>query len=173
MAELPALPDRPIVLVGMMGAGKTSVGRIVAARLGLSFADSDDEVERATGLGVAEIFRRHGEAWFRDRERRAVAALLERGRAVIAAGGGAFVDRETRLVILERGRAVWLDAPVGTLEARVAGSARPLLADAGALARLAAERRPAYAEAHFRVAGGGEAEEVAAAVLAALAEPAR
>ena len=161
---------RPIVLVGMMGAGKTSVGRLLAARLGLPFADSDEEVERATGLTVAELFERRGEAAFREEEAAAMARLLERGAGVIAAGGGAFASAELRGRILASALAIWLDADLATLEARVAGSSRPLR---NALARLLEERRAAYAEAHVRIVADGPPEQVVENILAALAEPAR
>lgn len=170
MAEDRDRGGRPIVLVGMMGAGKTSVGRLLATRLGLDFADSDEEVERATGFTAAELFERLGEAGFRAEEAAAMARLLERGAGVIAAGGGAFASGELRRRMLAGALTIWLDADPGTLEARVAGSDRPLRS---VLARLLDERRPAYAEAHLRIEAGGPPGQVVEAILSALAEPAR
>ena len=147
---------RPVVLVGLMGAGKSTVGRRLALRLGLPFADADAEIERASGLSIAEIFERYGEAHFRDGERRVIARLIDGTPKVVATGGGAFVDAATRALILDRAVAVWLDADLKTLVERVARRGhRPLLAgrDPGTvLAELAAIRNPLYAEAHIRIA---------------------
>src|SRR5918993_5871644 len=103
---------RSIALVGLMGAGKSTVGRALAARLGLPFVDGDQEIEKTEGLTIAELFERFGVAGFRDREREAIAALLDGSPRVIAAGGGAFVDERTRRLMLERCLVVWLDADV-------------------------------------------------------------
>lgn len=151
-----AKPDqRPIVLVGMMGSGKSSVGRRLAARLDLPFHDADDEIESAAGMTISEIFERYGEPYFRAGERRVIARLLENGRCVIATGGGAFAEEETRALILERGITVWLDVPVPVLVERVARrSHRPLLNGrdpAQVLNELLERRGPAYAQAHLRV----------------------
>lgn len=147
--------DRPIVLVGMMGVGKSTVGRKLAQLLGLPFADADEEIEGAAQMSVAEIFERFGEAYFRDGERRVIARLLEAGPSVLATGGGAFVQPDTRALILERGIAVWLDSDVATLLDRVSRrDTRPLLKDGNPreiLARLKAERESAYAQAPIKV----------------------
>jgi len=160
-AEIKALAarlDRPVVLVGMMGVGKSTVGRKLAALLDLPFRDADDEIAEAAQLSIAEIFERFGEDYFRDGERRVIARLIESGPAVIATGGGAFVQEETRALILERGVAVWLDSDVATLVERVGRKdTRPLLRGGDPkeiLARLKAEREPAYAEAPIKVSSG-------------------
>jgi len=150
--------DRPIVLVGMMGVGKSTVGRKLAALLGLDFRDADEEIEAAAQMSVSEIFERFGEDYFRDGERRVIARLIEGGRAVIATGGGAFMQDETRKLILERGIAVWLDSDVDTLVQRVGRKdTRPLLRGGDPreiIARLKAEREPFYAEAPIHVSSG-------------------
>jgi shikimate kinase len=155
MAPNPTKPDRSIVLVGLMGAGKTTVGRRLAKRLGLGFVDSDDEIERAADHKISEIFDRFGEPSFRDGERRVIARLIEGAPKVIATGGGAFMHAATRALILECCTAVWLDADIETLAERVARrSHRPLLRDGDpktVLAALAARRNPIYAEAHLRI----------------------
>src|SRR3954471_10482115 len=121
--------DRPVVLVGLMGVGKSTVGRRLARRLGLAFVDSDEEIERVAAHEIGEIFGRFGEASFRDGERRVLRRLVGGEPKVIATGGGAFMDPETRALILERCLAVWLTADVETLAGRVARRGhRPLLA---------------------------------------------
>lgn len=146
---------RSIVLVGLMGAGKTTIGRRLAKRLRLPFADSDDEIETAAGLTVPEIFARFGEAHFRDGERRVIARLIEGPPSVIATGGGAFMNEGTRELVLARCTAIWLDGDVGMLAERAARSGnRPLLAtdDPKASLRALAEiRNPVYALAHHKV----------------------
>ena len=117
--DLAARLDRPLVLVGMMGVGKSTIGRKLAQLLDLPFRDADDEIERAAQLSIAEIFERFGEDHFRDGERRVIARLLDGGPSVIATGGGAFVQPATRALILERGIAVWLDSDIDTLVDRV------------------------------------------------------
>lgn len=147
--------DKPIVLVGLMGVGKSTVGRRLAARLGLDFVDADAEIELAAGLTVAEIFERFGEAHFRDGERRVIARLIDGMPKVIATGGGAFMNEATRALILERATAVWLDADLDTLTQRVARrDNRPLLRGKDArsvLGELAAVRNPVYALAPIHV----------------------
>lgn len=147
--------DRPIVLVGLMGVGKTTVGRKLARRLGLDFADSDQEIETAAGYTISEIFERFGEANFRDGERRVIARLLDGAPKVIATGGGAFMDEETRGLILERCTAIWLDADIRLLAERVSRrDTRPLLIGKDpveVLTTLAAIRNPVYAQAHIHV----------------------
>lgn len=138
-----------------MGAGKSTVGRRLAARLRLPFVDSDAEIEAVTGFSVAEMFDRYGEDSFRDGEKRVVRRLLDGGPQVIATGGGVFINEETRALILARAIAVWLDAPLDVLAERVGRRAtRPLVRNsdpATVLARLAAARNPVYAEAHLHV----------------------
>jgi shikimate kinase len=148
-------PEKPIVLVGLMGAGKSTVGRRLARRLGLAFVDADEEIERAADRTVTEIFDRYGEDAFRDGERRVIARLIEGPAKVIATGGGAFMDEETRALILQRCTAIWLDADTETLLKRVARrSHRPLLRSGepkAVIEALAERRNPVYAEAHLRV----------------------
>lgn len=148
-------PDRSIVLVGLMGAGKSTVGRRLAKRLGLPFVDSDDEIERAADHKIAEIFDRFGEASFRDGERRVIARLIEGPPKVIATGGGAFMNDATRKLVLERCIAVWMDADLETLAERVTRrDHRPLLHDRDPLPLLrdlAERRNPIYAGAHLHV----------------------
>ena len=166
--------DRPIVLVGLMGAGKSTVGRRLAKRLALPFVDSDDAIEDAAGYSAAEVFEKYGEADFRDGERRLVARLMDGEVRVIATGGGAYIDPRTRELLNERAITVWLDAPVSVLAERTGRrDTRPLLRKgdrAGTLERLSEERGPAYAEAHIRVMSGeGAHKEVVDNVLEALA----
>lgn len=143
------------MLVGLMGAGKTTIGRRLAARIGLPFIDADAEIEAAAGMSVAEIFERFGEAYFRDGERRVIARLIDGRRKVIATGGGAFMNAQTRALILSATTAIWLKADVDTLVARVGRrDDRPLLhgRDARAvLSDLSAERDPVYALAPIHV----------------------
>jgi shikimate kinase len=172
--DLPA-PDRSIVLVGLMGAGKSTVGRRLARRLGLAFVDSDEEIERAADQEVQEIFDRFGEAGFRDGERRVMRRLIDGPPKVIATGGGAFVDPETRALILERCIAVWLQADPETLAERVSRRPhRPLLAGGDPLPRLrelAAARNPLYAEAQVHICSElGPHERAVERIVEALAE---
>lgn len=152
---LAARIDRPLVLVGMMGVGKSTIGRKLAQLLGLPFADADEEIEEAAQLSVAEIFEKFGEEYFRDGERRVIARLLDAGPSVLATGGGAFVQPATRELIQERGIAIWLDSDVATLLERVGRrDTRPLLRGGDPkeiVARLKAEREGAYAEAQIKV----------------------
>ncbi len=149
-------PARAIALVGLMGAGKTTIGRRLAARLDLPFVDVDAEIEIACGMPVAEIFERFGEAHFRDGERRVIARLIDGTPKVIATGGGAFVQDDTRALLLERATVIWLDADVGTLVDRVRRrDTRPLLKgrDPGeVLMAMAAVRNPLYAQAQIHIA---------------------
>jgi shikimate kinase len=150
-ALVAALGRRSIVLVGMMGAGKSSVGRRLAGRLGLTFVDADGEIEAAAGMSIAEIFSAHGEAYFRSGESRVIARLLEGGPQVMATGGGAFMNPDTRAAIRAKGVSVWLKADYDVLLRRVKRrSDRPMLKTADpaeTLKRLMAERNPVYAEA--------------------------
>jgi shikimate kinase len=143
--------DRTIVMVGLMGAGKTSIGRRLAQRLGLAFIDADHEIEMAAGCTIEEIFERYGEAAFRDGERKIIQRLLERPPHVLATGGGAFIDPETRARIKAAGISVWLKADLDVLVRRVSRRTnRPLLKRGeprDVLARLMELRYPVYAEA--------------------------
>ena len=147
--------DRSIVLVGMMGAGKSAVGRQLAQRLGLPFADADHEIERAADCTIADIFAQFGEEYFRAGERRVIARLVEEGPIVQATGGGAFIDPATRTLLLEQTVTVWLNAEFDVLWERVSKrSHRPLLRTEdpqGTLRRLMEERYPIYAQAHVTV----------------------
>ncbi|MCW5698086.1 MAG: shikimate kinase [Bauldia sp.] len=149
------LGARPIVLVGMMGAGKSSIGKRLASRLGLAFVDADAEIEHAANASISEIFERHGEAFFRDGERRVILRLLRDGPTVIATGGGAFMNAETRAAIQSSGVAVWLKADLDVLLSRVRRrSNRPLLKGEdpeGVMRRLVEERYPVYAEAPIHI----------------------
>ena len=155
IAALARRIDRPLVLVGMMGVGKTSVGRRLAAQLHLPFTDADEEIERAAQMSIPEMFEQFGEAYFRDGERRVIARLVAGGRSVIATGGGAFVNPETRAMILANAIAIWLDSDLEVLLERVQRNAnRPLLQGGNpreVLTRLKAEREIAYAEAPIHV----------------------
>lgn len=150
--------DRPVVLVGLMGTGKSTVGQRLASLLETGFIDSDTAIEEAAQRSVAEIFANFGELYFRDGERRVIARLLAERGGVIATGGGAFVQPDTRALILERGIAVWLDCDIDTLVARTGRrDTRPLLRNGDPreiLTRLHAERAPAYAEAPIHIETG-------------------
>jgi 3-dehydroquinate synthase len=163
-----------IFLVGMMGVGKTTVGRLLARRLGLSYLDSDEEVVRATGRTVPEIFEAEGEAAFRAEEKRALqASLAVGGGAVVAVAGGAVLDPENRALLRAEGTVVWLRATVETMALRVGrGDGRPLLGDdpLAALAGLYPERAPLYEELADVVVDVDDArpEEVVDKIVAAL-----
>jgi len=151
-----ALDARPIVLVGMMGSGKSTVGRRLAARLRLPFVDADHEIEaRHGGMTIAEIFAVHGEPYFRDGEAKVIAALLEGGAQVLATGGGAFMRDETRARIHDKAVSIWLKADMPTILRRVKRRAdRPLLQTddpAATIDRLIAARDPTYTEADIAV----------------------
>lgn len=147
--------SRTVALVGMMGAGKSSVGRRLAARLAVPFRDADSEIELAAGCPVSEIFERFGEPAFRDGERKVIARLLEEPAHVLATGGGAFVDPTTRARLKDGAVTVWIKAPVDVLLGRVKRrDNRPLLRNPdprGTLERLLAERAPIYAEADVTI----------------------
>ena len=167
--------DRSIVLVGLMGAGKSTVGRRLARRLKLPFVDSDAEIEGAAGYSAAEVFERFGEADFRDGERRLVARLVDGKVRVIATGGGAFVDPRTRDLLNKRAITVWLDAPIDILAERTSRrDTRPLLRTPdpkATLEQLSQLRQPAYSEAHIRIrSGNGAHGDVVEAIVKALDE---
>lgn len=146
-----ALGNRSLVMVGLMGCGKTSVGRRLSVRLGLPFVDADEEIEAAAGKTISEIFADHGEAHFREGERKVIARLLKNGPQVLATGGGAFMNPETRENIKRAGISIWLKADLPVLMRRVMRrDNRPLLKTADPEARmreLMIERYPIYAEA--------------------------
>lgn len=175
MSDLAKRLERPIVLVGLMGAGKSTIGRRLARRLGLPFVDSDTAISEATGLSAAEVFERFGEREFRDGERRLVARLLDGKVRVIATGGGAFVDPSTRALLNEKAVTVWLDAPTGVLAERTGRrDTRPLLRNGNrqeTLDRLMAERRPHYAQAHLHIrSGDGAHNKVVEAIVRAVSD---
>ena len=147
---------RPIVLVGLMGVGKSTVGRRLAQRLALPFVDADDEIEEAAGMTIAEIFDRFGEPYFRDGERRVIARLIDGSPKIIATGGGAFLNEETRGLILGAATAIWLHADPRVLAERVKRrDTRPLLRNRDphtVLSELARVRDPLYALAPIHVA---------------------
>lgn len=148
--------ERPIVLVGLMGVGKSTIGRKLAARLGIDFVDADHEIETAAGLSISEIFEKYGEDHFRDGERRVIARLIDGRVKVVATGGGAFMNEATRALILEKAIAVWIDADINILAERVGRrDTRPLLKGKDAksvLSALAEVRNPIYglAQVHVR-----------------------
>ncbi|WP_406566050.1 3-dehydroquinate synthase [Acidisoma silvae] len=164
------LADRSIVLVGIMGAGKTAVGKRLAATLGLTFIDADQEIETASGYTVSEIFERFGEPAFRDVERRVIRRLLEGPRIVLATGGGAFMDPATRTVIRDKGLSIWIRAPLPLLLRRVAGRThRPLLmsGDPGTILQgLMKLRHPIYAEADIVIDSRDETVDAMATRMA-------
>ena len=147
--------DRPIVLIGMMGAGKTTVGRRLAARLGRHFVDSDEEVEKAAGMSIEDIFAAHGEADFRAGEVKVIARLLKESGMVLGTGGGAFMNAETRALIKQSAISVWIKADFDLLFQRVSRrSNRPLLKTANpreTLQKLIDARYPTYAEADITI----------------------
>lgn len=169
-----ALGTRTIVFVGLMGAGKTAIGRKVAAALELPFVDSDHEIELVSRMTVPELFARYGEAEFRALEQRVILRLLAEGPHVLATGGGAFMNAETRMAIRQHGVSIWLRADLDTLMGRVAKKQnRPLLQTAdprGTMKRLMDERYPVYAEADVCVDTRDDRREtISAEVVGALA----
>lgn len=147
--------DRSIILVGLMGVGKSSVGRRLAHRLRMPFADADAEIETAADMTIADIFEKYGEAYFRGGERRVIARLVAGPPTVIATGGGAFINDETRALIKQKALSIWLDADIDILVSRVARrDTRPLLTGkdpAAVLSELALARNPIYAEADIHI----------------------
>lgn len=170
-----ALGPRSIVLIGLMGAGKTAVGRRLANRLDLPFIDADSEIEVAAGASISEIFAEHGEAYFRQGERKVIARLLENGPQVLATGGGAYMNPDTRASIKAHGLSVWLKADIKVLMKRVGRrDSRPLLAAGDpekVMKKLMEERYPIYAEADVTVESRDVPHDViVGAVVDALAD---
>jgi shikimate kinase len=155
VAVATALGPRSIVLVGMMGAGKSSVGRRLAVRLGIPFVDADSEIEKAAGMTIPEIFAAHGEPYFRAGEARVIARLLDSGPQVLATGGGAFMNADTRAAIGDKGISVWLRASLDVLTRRIRRrNDRPLLKNSNpteTLRQLIDERSPTYALADLTI----------------------
>lgn len=173
MQKLSERLDQPIVLVGLMGAGKSTVGRRLARRLGLPFVDTDAEIEDATGRPWGEVFERYGEADYRDGERRLVARIVDGDIRVISTGGGVFVDPATRELLNRRAITVWLDAPVEVLVNRTARrNTRPLLRNDDprqTLEQLSKHEAPSYAEAHIHIkSGAGTHKDVVQAIIDAI-----
>jgi len=150
-----ALGDRSIVMVGLMGCGKSAVGRRLAAKLGMPFVDADEEIEKAAGQSIEDIFTEHGEPYFRDGERKVLARLLRSGPQVLATGGGAFMNAETRAAIAQTGISIWLKAELPLLMRRVAKRTNRPLLKAGepedVMRNLMDTRYPVYALADVTV----------------------
>ncbi len=171
----PFSPPRTIALVGLMGAGKSAIGKRLAQRLGLPFVDADEEIERAAGCSVAEFFERFGEVEFRAGERRVIERLLDGPMHVLSTGGGAYMDEKTRALLRERAITVWLRADLEVLFDRVKRRGhRPLLRNGNpkdVLARLMQQRYPVYAEADLTVESTAQpAERTTEEVIVALRE---
>lgn len=170
-----ALDRRSVVLVGMMGVGKSSIGRRLAGRLGIPFVDADAEIEKAAGMSIPDIFSRHGEADFRSGEARVIARLLEAGPQVLATGGGAFMNEATRATIKCKGVSIWLSAEFDVLMRRIAKrrNERPMLQTddpAETLRQLIALREPTYALADITVQSREVPHDaVVAEIIAAIA----
>lgn len=164
---------QPIVLVGLMGVGKSTVGRKLAEMLKSDFVDADEEIEEAAQRSISEIFEEFGEAYFRDGERRVIGRLMDESRGVIATGGGAFVDDETRTLILDQAIAVWIHSDIDTLVERTSRrNTRPLLKNGDPreiLTRLYEEREPFYSQAQVKVTSkNAPHSETAEAILKAI-----
>jgi shikimate kinase len=169
----PVVLTRPVVMVGMMGCGKSTVGRRLATRLGVPFVDADEEIEAAASLSIPEIFSKLGEAAFRDGERRVIARLMTDTPQIVATGGGAFVNDGTRKLILDKAIAIWLNAPLDVLVERTSRrNNRPLLQGgdpASILGNLLTVREPYYAQAPIHIASGRQPHErTVDAILSAL-----
>ncbi len=165
--------ERSIVLVGLMGSGKSAIGRRLAARIGMDFIDADSEIEKAAGLSINDIFEVHGEQAFRDGERRVIARILSQPAHILATGGGAFMDPETRKLVKQRGISIWMRAEFDVLLRRVSRcDNRPLLKGTDKeeiLRRLIEERYPVYGEADITVQSqDGPHEETVGEVIEAI-----
>lgn len=172
-ARISARIDRPVVLVGLMGTGKSTVGRKLADLLSKDFVDADDAIEEAAQLSISEIFAQFGEPYFREGERRVLARLMDERHGVIATGGGAFVNGETRSLILQRAIAVWINCDIDTLVERTSRkNTRPLLREgdpAEILTRLHQERAPFYRQAHIHITSdSGTHRETAVSIIKAI-----
>jgi shikimate kinase len=172
---LARLGNRSIVFVGLMGAGKTAIGRKVAAELGIPFVDSDHEIETVSRTTIPDLFELYGEPEFRSLEQRVIGRLLERGPQILSTGGGAFMNAQTREVVAMRGLSVWLKADIDVLMDRVSKKQnRPLLKNAdprGVMLRLIDERYPVYALADITVVTRDDAKDVIAReVIAAIGD---
>jgi shikimate kinase len=170
----PPMTERSIVLVGLMGAGKSTVGRRLASALRLPFHDADREIETAAGCSISDFFEIYGEAAFRDGERKVIARLLKGPRHVLATGGGAFMDASTRALIKNEGLSIWLKANIDLLMERVTKRpTRPMLKNGdprGTMERLMTERYPIYAQADITVeSNGGPHDTVVQDILGKLA----
>ncbi|HEV2629750.1 MAG TPA: shikimate kinase [Pseudolabrys sp.] len=152
-----ALGARSVVLVGMMGAGKSSIGRRLAGRLGVPFIDADTEIENAAGMTIADIFARHGEPYFRAGEARVIARLLEQGPQVLATGGGAVMDAQTRALIRDKSLSIWLKADLDVLLKRTRRRGERPLVDR--IKDLLPQREPLYAQADMTVQSRDEPHE--------------
>ena len=174
-AIVAALGTRSVVLIGMMGAGKSSIGRRLAGELGISFVDADTEIEKAAGMSIPEMFEFKGEAYFRSGEARVIARLLDCGPQVLATGGGAFMNAQTRALVRDRGVSIWLKADLEVLLRRVKRRTdRPLLKDSDptvTLTRLLEQRDPVYAEADLTIQSRDVPHEIIMSeIIAALAQ---
>jgi len=162
-----ALGGRSVVLVGMMGAGKSSIGRRLATRLGIPFVDADTEIENAAGMTIAEIFAKHGEPYFRAGEARVIARLLDQGPQVLATGGGAVMDAQTRALIRDKSLSIWLKADLDVLLKRTRRRGERPLADR--IKDLLPQREPLYALADITVQSRDEPHEtIVDEIIAAL-----
>jgi len=169
VTPLTPLRNDKIYLVGFMAAGKTTVARTLAARLGWRAEDVDELIEARERTTVADIFARHGEPYFRGVEREILRLLIPLRHAIIATGGGTFMDAENQQAIRLDGASIWLDVPLATVVARLPSDGRrPLSADRAQMERLFVLRQAAYARAHLRVDATGPAEAVAERILEAL-----
>lgn len=170
IASIRARLDRPVALIGMMGAGKTRLGKMLAEALGLPFVDSDEEIEKAAGLTIPEIFEKFGEPYFRDGERRVIRRLIEEGGRVISTGGGAILNADTANELWTQTIAVWVRADLNVMLERTArNDRRPLLKNGDPreiMTRLMEARYPIYQQAHIMVESrNGAAEDVLADAL--------
>lgn len=174
MSTIKGVPavEKPIAIVGFMGAGKTTIGRCLAQRLAMPYVDTDREIERAFGLSIPEIFAKRGEAEFRAAERELISRLLSGAPMILSLGGGAYVDIGTRDAVNDGATAVWLDPPFELVFERLSRSTKRPLASGRSLEelhRLWNERRPSYACAHIRVVpSDGDPNEVVDQILSAL-----
>lgn len=173
LAAMAARVDRPVVLIGLMGTGKSTVGRKLAGLMGKDFVDADDAIVEAAQMSISEIFDQYGEQYFRDGERRVIARLMDEHSGVIATGGGAFIDPDTRQLILDKAIAVWIDCDIDILVERTGRkNTRPLLRNGDPheiLSRLYREREPFYSQAPIRVASDdGPHLQTAIAIIEAI-----